>query len=111
MWGEGGQKEGFVSVSLPNKKQKQTLDLLFVEVTGFCSDVIDSGPLVISLLVDSLMQANVSHCSCLVLGNLAEVCQDGSPSGLVDRTSVAQRLDLLWVSHLEFPSSELCRSF
>lgn len=45
--------------------------------------ILPLGVLVLSLLGGSLVAVNVSHCLCLVLGNLAESHHGGDPRGLL----------------------------
>lgn len=45
--------------------------------------ILPVGALVLGLLGGSLLAVNVSHCLCLVLGNLAESHLGGDPQGLL----------------------------
>lgn len=57
------------------------LDLLFVELAGFCSNVVCIWPFgapIPDLLVGSLLRVNVSHCPCQAFSNLTEIWQ-GEP--------------------------------
>lgn len=49
------------------------LDLLFGELTGFCSNVVQIWPLVVLVLVPrEVFWCCQCHCCCLALGNVTE---------------------------------------